>query len=55
MKVRVYITEASFIITSNQLFESFIILIIGLNCITLAMSDSTKDETQVEKDIELAF
>lgn len=55
MKFRIYITEVAFMITGNKLFESFIILIIGLNCITLANADSTKEETKVELDIELAF
>lgn len=55
MKFRVYIIEIASMITGNKLFENLIILIIGLNCITLAQSDSTKEETPVQKDIELAF
>ena len=55
MKVRIYITELASLITGNKLFESFIIMIIGLNCITLATFDSTKEETPMEKNIEIAF
>ena len=55
MKFRVYVTGTAQLITGNKLFEGFIILIIGLNCITLSMSDSTKDETEAEKKIEIAF
>lgn len=42
-------------IVKNKQFEAFIILIIGLNCITLAMSDSTKEETEAEANIEIIF
>lgn len=42
-------------ITSSRYFEAFIILIIGLNCITLAQSDSTVEETPSQKNIEVAF
>ena len=42
-------------ITSNKAFEFLIILIIGLNCITLAQSDQTKEETKSEATIELTF
>lgn len=55
MTFRVYVTGTASIITGNKLFEGFIILIIGLNCITLAMSDSTTEETDLEKKIEIAF
>lgn len=36
LKVRIHISEASLAITSNRYFEGFIILVISLNCITLA-------------------
>ena len=55
MKVRIYVSEFSLHITSSKYFEGFIILIIGLNCITLAGSDTTKEETPVEKSIDLTF
>ena len=55
MKVRIYFSETASLITGNTLFEGFIILIIGLNCITLATFDSTKEETQAEKNIEITF
>ncbi len=55
MRMKVYVTEFSTRITGSNMFENFIILIIGLNCITLAMSDSTKQETATEANIELAF
>lgn len=55
MKCRIYISEFSLTITSSKYFEGFIILVIGLNCITLAGSDSTKEETPVEKNIDLVF
>ena len=42
-------------VTSSKYFEGFIIVVIGLNCITLAQSDSTKEETAVEKNIDLTF
>ena len=45
---------ASFI-TSTRYFEGMIIVVIGLNCITLAQSDSSREETQVEKTIDLTF
>ena len=55
MKVRVHVSDFSFMITSSKYFEGFIILVIALNCITLAGSDSTKEETPVEKNIDLVF
>ena len=55
MKIRVYVSETSMIITSSKLFEAFIILIIGLNCITLSMFDPTKEESDTEKRIEVTF
>ena len=55
MKVRIHISNAASFVTSNRYFEGFIILVIGLNCITLASSDSTREETQVEKNIDLTF
>lgn len=55
MKIRIQISEFANMITSSKYFEGFIILIIGLNCITLAGSDSTKEETPTEKSIDLIF
>ena len=55
MKVRIMISDASILITSSKYFEGFIIVVIGLNCITLAQSDSNKEETDVEKNIDLTF
>lgn len=55
MRIRVHVTQFSSRVTASNYFENFIILIIGLNCITLAMSDSTKQETATEANIELAF
>ena len=55
MKVRIYISEAASVITGHKAFEAFVILIIALNCITLATFDSTKEETEMEKNIEIAF
>ena len=55
MKVRVHVSDFSFMITSSKYFEGVIILVIALNCITLAGSDSTKEETPVEKNIDLVF
>ena len=55
MRCRVKISDACIVITKNRYFESFIILIIGLNCITLAQSDNTVDETPLQANIELAF
>ena len=49
------ITTTTTLIVKTRYFESFIILIIGLNCITLAMSDSNKEETPTEAKIEIAF
>ena len=46
MKVRIYISEASAKVTKSRYFEGFIILVIGLNCITLAQSDSSVEETE---------
>jgi hypothetical protein len=45
MKYRVYVTNCAIIITTNRFFEAFIILIIGMNSVTLAQSDSTVEET----------
>ena len=42
-------------VTSSKYFEGFIIVVIGFNCVTLAQSDSTKEETSVEKNIDLTF
>ena len=36
MKFRIYISDAAAKVTKSRYFEGFIILIIGLNCITLA-------------------
>ena len=55
MKMRIYVSDVAFTITSHRYFEGFIILVIGLNCITLAQSDSTKEETPVEKNIDMIF
>lgn len=55
MRFRVIVSDGATVITTNRFFEGFIILIIGLNCITLAQSDSTKEETVSQKNIELAF
>ena len=54
-KFIIHVSEACELITNHKFFEGFIILIIGLNCITLAQSDSTKEETNVEKNIDLIF
>ena len=42
MKCRIHISDAASMVTSSKYFEGFIILVIGLNCITLAGSDATK-------------
>ena len=55
MLIRVYISNFASVITTNKFFEAFIIMIIGLNCITLAQSDSNVEETPTQKSIELAF
>ena len=55
MRCRIHISDAALRITSNRFFEGFIIVVIGLNCITLAQSDSTREETPVEKQIDLIF
>ena len=55
IKFRIQVSEGANTITSSKYFEGFIILIIGLNCITLAGSDSTKEETPAEKNIDLIF
>ena len=55
MKVKVKVSEVCIFITKNRYFEAFIILIIGLNCITLAQSDNTVEETPLQENIELAF
>jgi len=54
-KFRIYVSDAASFITGSKYFEGFIIIVIGLNCITLAQSDSTKEETIVEKNIDLTF
>lgn len=55
MRYRVHVSNFATMITSSRYFEAFIILIIGLNCITLAQSDSTVEETPSQKNIEVAF
>ena len=55
MKLRIYISEIACIITGHKAFEAFVILIIALNCITLATFDSSKEESETEKNIEIAF
>lgn len=55
MKMRIHVSDVAFIITSHRFFEGFIIFVIGLNCITLAQSDSTVEETEVDKNIDLVF
>lgn len=55
MKCRIHVSEMAHAVTSSKYFEGFIILVIGLNCITLAGSDSTKEETPTEKNIDLVF
>lgn len=55
MKVRIHVSNAANRVTSSKYFEGFIIVVIGLNCITLAQSDSTKEETEAEKTIDLIF
>ena len=53
MKVR--ISDLSSMITTSRFFEWFIIVVICLNCVTLADTDSTVEETEMEKNIDLAF
>ena len=55
MTYKIHVSNTAELITSSKYFEGFIILVIGLNCITLAQSDSTKEETPVEKNIDLVF
>ena len=55
MKFRIHVSEASLQITSHRYFEGFIILVIGLNCVTLAQADANKEETPLEKRIDLTF
>ena len=54
-KFRIHVSDAALALTSDKKFEGFIILVIALNCVTLAQSDSTKEETPVEKNIDLVF
>lgn len=55
IKFKIHISDFATMIVKNKQFEAFIILIIGLNCITLAMNDSTKEETEAETNIEIIF
>ena len=55
LKVRIHMSEAAYVVTSHRIFESFIIFVILLNCITLAQSDSTVEETATQKNIDLVF
>lgn len=55
MKLRIHVSDAALRIASNKFFEGFIIVVISLNCITLAQSDANKEETPAEKNIDLAF
>ena len=55
MKFRIIVSNTALAITSSKYFEGFIIMIIGLNCITLAGSDSTVEETPTQKSIDLVF
>ena len=45
MNYQIHVSNAAIRVTSDKIFEGFIIMIIGLNCITLAGSDATKEET----------
>ena len=36
LKFKIHVSDASMLITSSKYFEGFIIMIIGLNCVTLA-------------------
>ena len=54
-KIRIYVSDGANYLTSSRYFEGFIIVVIALNCITLAQSDSTREETNVEKSIDLTF
>ena len=55
MRFQIHVNEACTAFVSHRLFEGFIILVIGLNCITLASADSTKEETEADKTIDLVF
>jgi hypothetical protein len=55
IKFRIHVSDAASRITSSKYFEGFIILVISGNCITLAQSDSTKEETPMEASIDLVF
>ena len=55
IKFRIIVSDTSIKITSSKYFEGFIILVIGLNCITLAMADSTVEQTPLQNSIDLAF
>ena len=45
-RFKIYVSLAASAITKTNTFENLIILIIGLNCIPLALGDSTKEETE---------
>ena len=55
LKFRIHVSDAANRVTSTKYFEGLIIIVIGLNCITLAQSDSTKEETPVAKSIDMIF
>ena len=55
MKFRIIVSDTALLITSHRYFEGFIILVIGLNCITLAGADSTVEETPAQKNIDMVF
>ena len=55
MKFKIKVSDICVVITKNRFFESFIILIIGLNCITLAQANNNVEETPLQANIELVF
>ena len=55
IKFGIHVNEACTAVVNHRIFEGLIIVVIGLNCITLASADGSREETDTDKTIDLAF
>ena len=56
MKIKIYITMAAEVIIKHPAFETTSIMVILLNCITLAMEDPTAEEvSDLDNTFEAIF
>ena len=56
LKIKIYITEGAYVIIKHPAFETTSIIVILLNCVTLAMEDPTAEEvSDLDNTFEAIF